>query len=250
MPDFSQIKAIIFDYGGTLDTGAVHWAYVLQDAFRHVGITVRDDEFRQAYVFAERRLAAEPIILPNDNFHQLLLKKTNIETQYLVDTGAWHTNETEREKRARAAADYCYLFAHRTINQSKITLHTLRKRYPLALVTNFYGNIHTVIRDFQFDYFSTVVESAVVGVRKPDPAIFQIAVQALACPPERTLVVGDSYEKDILPAHTIGCRTVWMKGHEWTTKERDEQAADAIITSLTQLPQLLHINTQEHTQTA
>ena len=63
--------------------------------------------------------------------------------------------------------------------------------------------------------FRHVVESAVVGVRKPDPAIFQLAANALQLPPSDIVVVGDSYEKDLLPARAIGCRTVWVKGEEW-----------------------------------
>lgn len=235
MPDFSEIKAIIFDYGGTLDTGGVHWAYVLWDGFRHAGIPVGEDGFRQAYVFAERRLAAERIILPADNFRQLLLKKTNIETRRLVDTGFWRADETERKAKAAAAADYCYLFAKRTVNESKLTLNALRKRYPLVLVTNFYGNMCSVLKDFGLNCFCAVVESAVVGVRKPDPAIFRRGIEALACPAAQVLVVGDSFEKDILPARAVGCRTVWLKGREWEPKERDTSAADAIITALPQL---------------
>lgn len=246
MPDFSQIKAIIFDYGGTLDTHAVHWAFVLRDGFRHAGIPVSEEEFRDAYVFAERRLAAEQIILPADNFRQLLLKKTAVETQRLADTGAWRAEEAERNVRSAAVADYCYLFAKRNINESKLTLNVLRKNYPLALVTNFYGNMRSVLKDFDLNCFCAVVESAVAGVRKPDPTIFRMGVDVLACPPDHVLAVGDSFEKDILPARAAGCRTVWMRGRDWETKERDASAADAVITSLDQLLRLPGIGRTFH----
>ena len=61
-------------------------------------------------------------------------------------------------------------------------------------------------------YFEAVTESAVVGVRKPDSQIFNIAVKSMEVRSENVVVIGDSYTKDILPAHELGCHTVWLKG--------------------------------------
>ena len=61
--------------------------------------------------------------------------------------------------------------------------------------------------------------SAVVGIRKPDPRIFRLGVDALGLPPKEILVVGDSLKKDILPAESIGCRTAWLKGKGWSAEE-------------------------------
>ena len=64
-----------------------------------------------------------------------------------------------------------------------------------------------------------VIESAVVGVRKPDPAIFMLGVVALGLEPRQVLVVGDSLRKDILPARSIGCHTAWIKGRAWSDED-------------------------------
>ena len=93
MPDFKNIKAVIFDYGGTLDTGARHWANVLWEGFQNASVPVNENQFREAYVFAERALAKSPIILPTDKFHTLLLKKVNIETQELIHQNYWNASE-------------------------------------------------------------------------------------------------------------------------------------------------------------
>ena len=68
----------------------------------------------------------------------------------------------------------------------RITAHSaevldeLHKRYPMALVSNFYGNIACVLREFGLEkFFLDIVESAVVGIRKPDPKIFTLGVEAL-----------------------------------------------------------------------
>ena len=92
----------------------------------------------------------------------------------------------------------------------------------MVLVSNFYGNVETVLKDFGIDgYFKKVIESAVVGVRKPDPKIFTLGVEALGLKPEEVLVIGDSYSKDIVPAEKAGCQAIWLKGKGWTQEEDD-----------------------------
>ena len=68
-------------------------------------------------------------------------------------------------------------------------------------------------------YFKGVIESAVVGVRKPNPVIFKLGVDVLELPASEVLVISDSLKKDILPAESIGCHTLWLKGRGWTADE-------------------------------
>ena len=118
-------------------------------------------------------------------------------------------------------------------------MEQLKVNYPLVLVSNFYGNIHTVLREYGMDHlFDNVIESAVVGVRKPDARIFTLGVDALALQPHEVVVVGDSYDKDIVAAKNAGCQTVWIKGEGWTDEEIDAQAADHVITSIEQVIEL------------
>lgn len=53
-------------------------------------------------------------------------------------------------------------------------------------------------------YFSTIIVSGEVGVEKPDPRIFRLALEQLAISPEQVLYVGDILEADILPALEVG----------------------------------------------
>ena len=99
----------------------------------------------------------------------------------------------------------------------------------------------TVLKEFALEkYFITIVESSIVGIRKPDPALFAIGVEALSLPPTDVVVIGDSYRKDIVPAHTLGCHTVWIKGIGWEEEIPQPNAQpDAIIKSLEELTPLL-----------
>ena len=79
-----------------------------------------------------------------------------------------------------------------------------------------------------------------MGIRKPDPAIFQLGVDHLALPAKEIVIVGDSYDKDIVPATTIGCQTIWLKSIGWKPYEGNE-TADAVITDFQQTKELFHL---------
>lgn len=226
----TDIKGIIFDYGGTIDSGGDHWSEVIWDGYRHAGVEVGKADFRQAYVFAERELARTLHILPHHNFDDLLQIKMKIELQHLCEMELF--NPAQVDDKARQIADYCYAQARKHIEHARPVLEELSSRFPLVLVSNFYGNVESVLKDFDLDrYFRKIIESAVVGVRKPDPAIFRLGVEALGLPAEQVLVVGDSYRKDIVPAESLGCKVLWIKGKGWTAEE-DAQMHPAIIHDL------------------
>lgn len=238
--DLKDIKGIIFDYGGTLDTGGDHWSEVIYDAWKKAGIVCGIPEFREAYVYAERELARTRHILPEHDFHDLLLIKMKLELQHLAGEGLFAPSEID--SKAAEAAKYCYESAGRHIHDAVPVFEVLSERFPMVLVSNFYGNIETVLKDFGIArFFKKIIESAVVGVRKPDPEIFSMGVEALGVTPEQTLVVGDSYKKDIIPARKAGCQTLWLKGKGWTPEE--DAITDACqISSLAEIPVKLGID--------
>ena len=82
--DITKVKGLIFDYGGTLDTGGDHWSEVIWEAYRRAGVAVDKPLFREAYVFAERELARERHLLPAHDFHDMLRIKMQIEMNFLV----------------------------------------------------------------------------------------------------------------------------------------------------------------------
>lgn len=209
-----MIKGIIFDYGGTLDTGGDHWSHVIRDGWNKAGVAADDALFRESYVFGERELERTLHILPHHNFGDLLDIKMQIELGYLASTGNFPPAQVE--SKAKEIAAYCYEVAKENVQKSKTVLEELAKKYPLVLVSNFYGNIETVLKDFGIsDCFKKVIESAKVGVRKPDSGIFELGVKALGLNPEEVLVVGDSIKNDIEPASKIGCATLLIEGKGW-----------------------------------
>lgn len=219
-------KGYIFDYGGTLDTGGQHWGMLLWHAFERHQVPVSESQFRDAYVYAERTLGRNKIIQPTDTFLQTLKAKVQLELTYLNNesyTDAIVSDVYERTKSQTA-------LSRRVLMQMKAS--------PMVLVSNFYGNISVVLQEFGLDgIFAEVIESAVVGIRKPDPQIFLLGVDALGMKPEEVTVVGDSLEKDIIPAKRAGCHTVWLKGEGWTNAQDGENQVDRVIMTLDELLQ-------------
>ena len=216
-------KGYIFDYGGTLDTGGCHWGKVLWHGWQQAGVPVTEAQFREAYVHAERTLGKTPIIQPDYTFRKTLETKVRIELEYLGLDGY-----------ADAIVDDIYEKTRRHTAHSREVLRQLQMQK--VLVSNFYGNIATVLCEYGLNgLFETIVESAVVGVRKPDPRIFTLGVEALGLQPSEVVVVGDSIDKDIIPAHKVGCQTVWIRGEQWTDDPVDESVANRIIDDLSEL---------------
>lgn len=280
-----DIKGIIFDYGGTLDTRGDHWSEVLWQGYEHFGIGVADDEevepgvsihkqaFRDAYVYGERALAVNPIVTPDFHFEDILREKLILELDFLAGKELLETGKDDSEKQAKLgnpgkdsdtsseslflslsdseirqiAVDMARYINAKTLallKENKLVLEHLKQNgYPMVLVSNFYGNINQVLKDAGIDgYFEDVIESAVVGVRKPNPAIFALGVCALDLPASQVLVVGDTYGKDIIPAHKLGCHTLWIKGLQWEEKKVDESIPDGIIKKLSEMEGFLKIS--------
>ena len=140
---------LLFDYGGTLDSGARHWNFVLLDGYRQAAErfpalrAVDGEVWRAAYVHGERTLARQPIVTPDDDFRTLLHKKIAVELAFLREGGTITLSDADCAAATDAIADFCDHAARRHADEARHVLQTLRDRgYRFVLVTNFYGNIH------------------------------------------------------------------------------------------------------------
>jgi len=199
-----MIKGILIDFGGTIDSDGIHWFDAFQEAYALVSDIARDVLY-ESYVHVERTLGSNPIITPDFTFRQTLQVKIFMQCEYLQSKGI-SIPDADQD----TILNYCYnKVVHHISAVSRPALEKIS--LPMVLVTNFYGNMHTVLEEFGLNHlFKDVIESSVVGVRKPDPQIFRLGVAALGLEPNQTVMIGDNYEKDILPAQSIGCRTMWL----------------------------------------
>ena len=91
-------------------------------------------------------------------------------------------------------------------------LNYLKKKYRLAIVTNGdnYSQNSKIDRNGLRDYFDFIVISADVGSEKPDPLMYRMALDHFGIQPEEAVYVGDTFGKDILGAHNLGIKPIWI----------------------------------------
>ena len=128
------------------------------------------------------------------------------------------------------------------------TLTTLRDRgLKLAIVSNAAdtANVHRLIDNHNLRaYFDPIVVSASIGVRKPNPRIFDPVLNAWpTLPPAAMVMIGDTLGADILGAQNVGLKSIWVTMESdtpYNNAHRHTIIPDAVIASLDQLPSLIN----------
>jgi putative hydrolase of the HAD superfamily len=88
-----------------------------------------------------------------------------------------------------------------------------KRKYKVGLITNGrsfiqFGKIDQLGIRNEFDL---IIVSEEAGVKKPDPAIFELAIQQLNLRPDQCIFIGDHPEKDIEGAAKVGMNTIWIE---------------------------------------
>jgi HAD superfamily hydrolase (TIGR01509 family) len=111
------------------------------------------------------------------------------------------------------------------------TLAELRRRgYALGVVTNRLWGGELFLEDLRLigllDYFDLkhVAISGDLGIRKPNPHIFQYALNAFQVKPQEAAMIGDSLSADVLGAQPLGIFAIW-RPKPWLSAWAIEHAA-------------------------
>jgi FMN phosphatase YigB (HAD superfamily) len=197
-------RAILFDFGGTLDADGLPWKERVYRLFRDEGAVIARDRFDPAFYSADDALVGT---LPATTSLQETVER-------LVSGVASRLELSDRALGRRVAsrflADSLEMLAGNTPLLRRIGRH-----YRLGIVSNFYGNLARVCDDAGIrSFFSVLVDSADVGCTKPAPRIFQHALDALGVSAARATFVGDSLPRDMAGARAVGMRHIWLVGAE------------------------------------
>lgn len=107
----------------------------------------------------------------------------------------------------------------------------------LGVISNFEEWLERLLEQLGVrTFFDVRAISGVEGLEKPDPAIFELAIERAGTTAARSVYVGDNPELDVAPAEAVGMHAVLIdrRGHH-------PGAAGARITSMDELPALLGI---------
>ncbi len=91
-------------------------------------------------------------------------------------------------------------------------LNYLHPNYVLHIITNGFSEAQEKKLNVSkiSHYFKTITNAEIAGVKKPNPIIFKHALQIAKADPEESLMIGDSYEADILGALEVGYDAIFF----------------------------------------
>jgi putative hydrolase of the HAD superfamily len=96
--------------------------------------------------------------------------------------------------------------------------------YKLAIVSNAEGQVEADAKRYGLaKYFDVIIDSHIVGVAKPDPRIFQIALERLSLGPGEVKYTGDIYSIDVVGARAAGIEARLVDQHQrytWVEHEK------------------------------
>ena len=186
LPD---VHAVIFDWGGVIQA-------------------LPDDAHFDEW---ERRLALEP---------GMLLKVLWGEVWHQLEVGAITNHDfrqyvADRLGLADAEAALCFLdefYADSQLNPEVVAaVRALRGRYKIALLTNTLpGQDNLIRKQFGLDVYSefdVYINSAYVGLRKPDPDIFHLTLDQLGVAPQQAIFLDDSL-RNVDSARELGIHSI------------------------------------------
>lgn len=196
-----KTKWILFDFGGCLDSDGVHSRCLFFNEFKKHGLLNSSEDlynFQHAYSYSDRKVVDEGLI-----------KNANLSTmnKILCRLIAYKLkcDEKKAEQVAMAITETQAFF----LTRNKIILEKLKPDYRLGIISNFSGNLTTVLEEFSLnDNFNFVIDSFYVGVEKPNPEIFKMAINQCEENPENICFIGDNPERDIAPAKKLGMKTI------------------------------------------
>ena len=92
------------------------------------------------------------------------------------------------------------------------TLSKLSGPYHIGILANQAPGVSERLREWGIlNFFDVVLSSAEEGIAKPDPEIFERALQRAGCSAEQVVMVGDRLDNDIAPAKALGMKTIWVR---------------------------------------
>ena len=237
-----MIRAILFDMGGTLDGDGQHWLDRFARLYEEAGAMLPRERVRAAFDHAERCTAADAAMAVA-HLDAMVDRHLTWQLEYLCDEGVI---AIDQRPRLRAWMLPRFTAPMRAAGNANVPLLASLKAqgFELGVVSNACGNVDRLCDDLGYSsYLSVVIDSHRVGVAKPDPAIFQLAANRLGVPPTAIVMVGDSYERDMVPAKSIGMTTAWLPG---TTAQSsgDRGAADVVLQRLADLPTAIDLRSR------
>ena len=233
----TQPKAILFDFGGTLDYDGVDWFRRLHRAICAAGDALEWDLFEEAGDWAANEIGRW------EDTPQCTMAQTvgRLCEQTHARLGHLHpTTPTRWDPAAIAHAFVAESEIH--LNRNRDILRQMAKKFRLGCISNNWGNTAGWCSHYQFsEFFEVMVDSTLVGAMKPARIIFQTALDQLQLPGQACIYVGDRFDFDVAGAHAAGLVPIWITNGSYNSSV-DENLQHRKIGALNELLTLDGLN--------
>ncbi|WP_299711828.1 YjjG family noncanonical pyrimidine nucleotidase [uncultured Tenacibaculum sp.] len=215
------IEHIFFDLDHTLWDFDKNSALTFQQIFEEQNIKLDFDEFLKVYI---------PLNLSYWRlYREDKISKEALRYKRLKDVFEALNYEVSDELIHQISEDYInYLPNHNFLIEGTIELlEYLKPKYKLHIITNGFKEVqykklnNSGIRDF----FDIIVTSESVGVKKPNPEIFNFALELANSKPENCVMIGDSLEADVIGSQNLNITPVFFNPN----KEEHETNVKTVV---------------------
>lgn len=197
-----RFHAVFFDFGGTVDADGEPSVAQFLKGYQAAGGARSPVEFEDIFRESDRRLATHPGI-------DTLGFRATVEAQSRLIAELVSDGESvDAAKIASSVQSRALPIAERNAGILRaLQAHGMRT----GVISNFTGNlVHCLAEIGLSGVLDVVIDSGVVGIRKPDEGIFKLALDALGVAPADALMVGDNPFADIGPPTVLGMATCWL----------------------------------------
>lgn len=241
-----RFKVVLFDLGGTLIYFNGAWHDVMQSATQELLAYLHEHGYAlDAPTFLDefRRRLEEYYIQREAEFIEYTTAR--ILRDMLHDLG--YKDVTPQALAPALERLYAVSQSHwKPELDAEPTLKALREAgYHLAVISNAGddADVQTLVDGSGLrPYLDFALSSAACGVRKPNPRIFEMALEHWGIASREAVMVGDTLGADILGARNAGLTSIWLTRRADTPANRDHLDTikpDATIATLAELPGLL-----------
>ena len=204
----SKYKHLFFDLDGTLWDIHRNAELTLRQMFVQFGIDeALFESFNKAYLKHNARVWAM--------YREGTMSKEELRTARFsrsMDDIGFEYNAEWMEQFAAAFVEQCPRQPH-VIPGALEILQYLEGKYTMHIITNGFKEIQGIKMDGSglTPFFVHNINSEDVGVRKPNPKIFQYAFELAGTSAQESLMIGDDWDADILGARGVGMDQVFLK---------------------------------------
>jgi len=239
-----KYKAIFFDFGGTLmcaESDNVAHLHMMKDIIQRYNLSASPEDMAtkyNSYLFTK----------------EMTLLDTNPEEKCFTPL-----RESSKKAFIGVLSEYIIHPSNEDYHWFKEMYFENHKKYvklfpeTIGIIKHLrnHGSIHIGIisdidndyQDFQFsvfgiqEMFDSITTSEEVRSYKPEPKIFQIALNKAGCQAEESIIVGDSYKKDITGGKNMGMTTIWI--NKFSENNINNDKANFIVKDLKEISPIL-----------